>query len=166
MPDLCRVFEAVGCAAVTTYIQSGNVLFEHRRENTARLSLQLEEALAAEFTCAPLVLVLSRDQLGPVVTAAPPGFGAEPDLYRYDVVFIKPPASARSILPGIGLRDGVDEVFAQNDVLYLRRLTTRASQSRLSKLTQHPNYGNMTIRNWNTTRELWRRIQELSLIHI
>ncbi len=160
MPDLRRVFEAVGCGAVTTYIQSGNVLFERRIENPAKLSLAIETALAAEFACALPVVLLSRDQLGRVVTAPPPGFGAEPALYRYDVVFLKPPALALSILPTIALKDGVDEAVALNEVLYLRRLTERASQSRFAKLTQHPAYGSMTVRNWNTTKALWQRIQE------
>ena len=53
MPDLCRVFEGVGCGAVTTYIQSGNVLFERRGPGCGQLcrSLPLEKALAAEFAC-------------------------------------------------------------------------------------------------------------------
>ena len=160
MPDLCRVFEAAGCAAVATYIQSGNVLFERRPESTAKLTLAFEAALEAEFACAPRVVVLTLDQLGRVVEAAPPGFGAEPDRYRYDVIFLKPPARAPSILPTIALADGVDEAFAENEVLYLRRLTARASQSRFSKLTKHSAYGSMTVRNWNTTTELWRRIRE------
>ena len=86
-----------------------------------------------------------------------------PARYRYDVVFLIPPARGFAILPTIGLTEGVDEVLAAHQVLYLKRLTARASQSRLSKLTQHPAYANMTIRNWNTTRELWRRIQEPSM---
>jgi uncharacterized protein (DUF1697 family) len=160
MPDLCRAFESAGCAAVTTYIQSGNVLFQRRLENTAKLTLAIEAALGAEFACAPRIVVLTRRQLRRVVEAAPRGFGDDPDQYRYDVIFLKPPARARSLLPTIALAEGVDEAVAQNEVLYLRRLTARASQSRFSRLIRHPAYGSMTVRNWNTTRELWRRIQE------
>jgi uncharacterized protein (DUF1697 family) len=145
---------------VTTYIQSGNVLFERPRGNTAKLSLALEAALETAFARPLTVVVLSRDQLGRVVTAAPPGFGAGSGRYRYDVIFLKAPARAPAILPTIALKPGVDDAVAQNEVLYLRRLTARASQSRFSKLTQHPAYGSMTVRNWNTTTALWRLIQE------
>ena len=37
MPDLRRIFEEVGCMDVSTYIQSGNVLFESKLNRTALL---------------------------------------------------------------------------------------------------------------------------------
>jgi uncharacterized protein (DUF1697 family) len=91
-----------------------------------------------------------------IVVNAPPGFGADPGQYRYDVVFIKPPLSARDILPGISLKDGVDEASESNGVLYFSRLIARASQSHLSKIVNIAAYKSLTIRNWNTTCELYR----------
>ena len=69
-----------------------------------------------------------------------------------------PPVRAESLLPDISLKPGVDEAFSANGVLYLRRLTAKASQSHFPKLTQHPAYRSMTIRNWRTTSELYRRM--------
>ena len=60
MSDLRRVFEGVGCTDVTTYIQSGNVLFESAIKSTALLSVSIEGALAAEFAGDFPVVVLSR----------------------------------------------------------------------------------------------------------
>ena len=39
-------------------------------------------------------------------------------------------------------------------MLYFSRLTSRATQSRLSKVVSLPIYQRMTIRNWNTTVKL------------
>jgi uncharacterized protein (DUF1697 family) len=156
MPDLRGVFEGLGCNDVTTYIQSGNVLFESKLKNAGMLPAAIERALAQEFTCMIPVVVLNVARLARIVGNAPPGFGGDPARYRYDVVFVRPPVRVRLILPAVSLKQGVDEAFEQNGVLYFKRLTIRASQSHLPKLTQHTAYRNMTIRNWRTTTELYR----------
>ena len=161
MAALRRVFESLGCKDVTTYIQSGNVLFESKLKNTGVLSFSIEGALAAEFTGAFPVLVLSREKLERVVKNAPSGFGEDPARYRYDVAFVKSPFRAGLILPTISLKDGVDAAFERNGVLYLSRLTMRASQSHLPRITRNAAYGSMTIRNWKTTTELCRLISSV-----
>jgi uncharacterized protein (DUF1697 family) len=158
MPDLRACFEGLSLSNVTTYIQSGNVLFDSRLTNSDRLSSVVEEAVATEFGCTSLIVVVPEKQLKRIVTQAPPDFGAHPDKYRYDVVFIKPPLSARQVLPSISLKEGVDEASEGNGVLYFRRLTERSTQSNLPKLVNNPAYKSMTIRNWNTTTELCRLI--------
>ena len=158
MPDLRCVFEGLGCKDVTTYIQSGNVLFESKLKNAVRLPVAIEGALAAKFACTAPVVLVPEERLKTVVKNAPPGFGADPAQYRYDVVFLRPPLHARAVLSTISLKAGVDEAFEGNGVLYLKRLTIKASQSHLPKLTRNAAYRNMTIRNWNTTSELYRLI--------
>jgi len=159
MSDLRRALEGVSCTNVATYIQSGNVLFESRLRNTSRLSLAIEEALTAAFACTVPVVIVAQGQLENVVQNAPAAFGADPAQYRYDVAFLKAPLRTGAILPTISLKTGVDEAWERNEVLYFRRLTTRASQSHLPRLTRHAAYSSMTIRNWNTVCELHRLIR-------
>jgi uncharacterized protein (DUF1697 family) len=156
MPELRNSFERMGFRNVSTYIQSGNVLFESSVAKPAALSDVIEEAVAREFGCNSLVVVVSQAQLEAVVLKAPPGYGADPARFRYDVVFMKPPLSARQVLPAISLRKGVDEAQESNGVLYFSKLIERATQSLLPKLVSNAAYRSMTIRNWNTTRELCR----------
>jgi uncharacterized protein (DUF1697 family) len=158
MPDLRRVFEGLGHKNVATYIASGNVLFESKLKNPVKVAAAIEGALEAEFRGIFPVVALQQAQMEIVMKKAPPGFGEDQDRYRYDVVFLRPPFRADTVLPTISLREGVDECFERNGVLYFRRLVARASQSRLSKITQHEAYRSMTIRNWNTTKELCRLI--------
>jgi uncharacterized protein (DUF1697 family) len=158
MADLRCAFTTLGCMDVSTYIQSGNVLFDSKVKNTQTLCFAIEQALAKEFMGTFHVIVLTREQLETVVRNAPPGFGEDPARYRYDVAFVRPPARADLILPTISLKEGVDEAFQHNGVLYLKRLTTRASQSHLPRLTLNAAYSSLTIRNWNTTSQLCRLI--------
>ena len=154
MTELRTCLENMGLKNVTTYIQSGNALFEAPSTGIAKLSRAIEEALSNTLVTNPQVVVVSQKQLEIVVGNAPPDFGADPSKYRYDVAFIKPPCCARDLLPTISLKQGVDEAFEGNDVLYFKRLITRASESRLPKLVSLPAYKSLTIRNWNTTTKL------------
>jgi uncharacterized protein (DUF1697 family) len=158
MPDLRACFDRLGLNNVTTYIQSGNVLFDCKLKNPVTLSVVIEEALAAEVSCTPAVVVVPEEQLERVVRRAPLSFGTDPAAYRYDVVFLKPPVRARDVMPTISLKAGVDEASEANGVLYLERLKARASQSHLPKLVNSAAYKSMTVRNWNTTTQLYRLI--------
>jgi uncharacterized protein (DUF1697 family) len=156
MPELRASFERAGFTNVTTYIQSGNVLLDTKVKDPMKLSARIEQVLVTDFGCSSVVVVVTQDQLQDVMQKAPPGFGSDPERYRYDVVFIKPPLCAHELLPAISLKEGVDEGFESSGVLYFRRLIEKASQSLLPKLVNHAAYKSMTIRNWNTTRELHR----------
>jgi uncharacterized protein (DUF1697 family) len=153
MPTLQAFFAAQGLADVTTYIQSGNVLFSSA-EPGAALAARLEAALAKAFRYHGTLVLRTREQLRRVVEGAPPGFGGEPAAYRYDVVFLRAPLAAAAVLSRVPLRPGVDEAFAGRGALYLSRLAARASQSRMSRIVTLPEYAQMTIRNWNTTTKL------------
>ncbi|HUS04825.1 MAG TPA: DUF1697 domain-containing protein [Bryobacteraceae bacterium] len=156
MPDLRACFERLSLNNVTTYIQSGNVLFDTGFRNPGTLSNVIEEAVTAEFGWTSLVVIVPEKQIERVVKLAPPGFGAHPAQCRYDVVFIKRPLRARHILPTISLHDEVDEACEGNGVLYFTRLKEKSTQSHLRRLINNPAYRSMTIRNWNTTTELYR----------
>ena len=89
-----------------------------------------------------------------IVDRSPKGFGTEPATYRYDVVFLKPPLTAKIAIKDVSTKEGVDRIWAGTGVLYMSRLDSRATQSRLNRVASLPIYKNMTIRNWNTTTKL------------
>ena len=98
-----------------------------------------------------------------VVERAPKGFGAEPAKYRYDVIFLKQPLTAKVAMKSVPTKPGVDEAHAGTGVLYFSRLIEKATQSRLNKIVSSPIYPNVTIRNWNTTTKLSSMMNEASL---
>ena len=154
MGDLKACFEGVGFGDVATYIQSGNVLFASPERDTAALRTAIERALLKAFGLPVLACVLPHAGLSRVVTRAPPGFGAAPALYRYDVIFVMSPLTPGKVLREVRLREGVDAAATGPGVLYFSRLAARASQSHLSKLAALPLYRQVTARNWNTTTRL------------
>lgn len=156
MTDLRLCFECLGLTNVSTYIQSGNVIFESSIKGIPKLSNVIEQAISPRLLKnTQAVVVVSHQQLADIVKKAPPRFGADPTKYRYDVVFLRAPACATDLLPEIRVNPAVDQVFAANGVLYFQRFIAQASKSYLSKIVGTTGYKSMTIRNWNTTAKLY-----------
>jgi uncharacterized protein (DUF1697 family) len=153
MSDLRQAFEDAGHGAVRTYIQSGNVLFESA---AARRSMEgaIEHMLERRFGVPLVVVVRSHDQLRQVVQDSPNGFGAAPDRYHSDVVFLKAPLTASQAMKVVETREGVDQAWAGRGVVYFARLSAQRTKSRMGRIVGTPEYLQMTIRSWTTTTKL------------
>jgi uncharacterized protein (DUF1697 family) len=153
MAKLKACFVESGFENVSTYIASGNVLFE-ASEPAAKLERRIEQILTATFSYQSSVVLRSKKQMKDVVARAPKGFGSEPAKYRYDVLFLKSTLTPRIAMKSVLMKEGVDAAYTGPGVLYFSRLVAKATQSRLSKIASSPIYKSLTIRNWNTTTKL------------
>lgn len=160
MADLKTCLEEIGCKEVVTYIQSGNVLFKANTSAT-RVAKKIEKALLQKFKYQQPVLVLPKSVLEKVIAQAPRGFGQTPTKYKYDVVFLKSDLTPKAAAKAFRLKEGVDQITVGKYVIYFSRLAAKTTQSRMSRITQTPEYQSMTIRNWNTATNLQKMIQEL-----
>jgi uncharacterized protein (DUF1697 family) len=86
MAELREVVAALGHTGVTTYIQSGNVLFSTADTDNAKLAAALETAIEDRFGLWSSVVVLSRDELAEVLAANP--YPDKPDPRLVHVVFL------------------------------------------------------------------------------
>jgi uncharacterized protein (DUF1697 family) len=154
MADLKESFENMGLSDVVTYIQSGNVIFKSAEKDNAKLTQKIESTLSKTFNYKARLVVITHKQLKQAVQESPRGFGKEPDKFRYDVIFLKKPLTAKEAMKNVSMKEGVDNGYAGKDVLYFSRLISKASSSHLTKIISMPMYQNMTIRNWNTTTKL------------
>jgi uncharacterized protein (DUF1697 family) len=154
MPALKAAFEAEGFEDVVTYIQSGNVVFSSSERRAAALTDRIEAMLAGAFDYVPTVVVRSRTQMRAIVDKAPKGFGSQPATYRYDVIFLKEPLTAKAAIASVSTNPAVDAAHAGPGVLYFSRLTAKATASRMGRIVGSPIYPSVTIRNWNTTTKL------------
>ena len=154
MADLKSCFESLGAREVSTFIQSGNVLFEAPKGTAAKLAQKLEAGLSKRFGYTSTLVLVSDEQLARVVDERPKGFGDAPEEYRCDVLFLRAPATPAEVIAQVKPKDGVDQVWPGPGVVYFARLDAKASSSRLPRLASMPIYQSMTIRNWNTTRKL------------
>lgn len=156
MADLRAAFEEAGYSDVSTYIQSGNVLFSSGRPR-AELEEHVEEALERRFGIPLVVVVRSHRQLRAVVEKAPSGFGEQPDTYHSDAIFLRSPLTPERVMALVeanGLREGVDQAWPGTGVVYFARLSAQRTRSKLPKIISTPEYKLMTIRSWATTTKL------------
>jgi uncharacterized protein (DUF1697 family) len=114
MADLRELVTSLGHTGVSTYIQSGNVLFSTAEDDTAKLAAALESAISDRFGIWSSVVVLSRDELARVLAANP--YPDEPNPRMVHVVFLNgsPPrdlldriTAAESAVAAKGSRDTV-----------------------------------------------------------
>lgn len=153
MAELREDFEAAGHTDVSTYIQSGNVLF--RSSSTGpELEQTIEAQLEARYGVPLVVVVRSLRQLRTIVEKTPTGFEPDPDTFHSDVIFLRAPLTPKQALTVVKLRDGVDQAWAANGVLYFQRLSAERTKSKMSSIVGTPEYARMTIRSWATASKL------------
>ena len=159
MADLKACLEADGHTEVRTYIQSGNVVLT-TSEPVKTLEDRIEAVLEKRFGIPLLVVVRTQRQFRSAVDQAPPGFGTEPDTYHSDAIFLKAPLTAAQAMRTVALRDGVDRAWSGKGVLYFRRLSAERTKSKMNKIVGTPEYRQMTIRSWSTTRKVLALLDE------
>lgn len=71
MKDLAALFESLGCRAVRTYIQSGNVVFRATPEVYVGLAARVAEGLRARFELDVPVVLRGADALARAIDANP-----------------------------------------------------------------------------------------------
>jgi uncharacterized protein (DUF1697 family) len=161
MTALRAAVEDAGFRNVSTYIQSGNVLFDGEGSR-ASLEERLEVALEARLGIPLMVMVRSHRQLRNVIEKAPDGFGARPSTYHSDVLFLKAPLTSQRAMRVVDPREGVDQAWPGTGVVYFARLSERRTQSRMGRIVGTPEYKQMTIRSWATTTKLLTLLDDRS----
>jgi uncharacterized protein (DUF1697 family) len=162
MTSLRKCLEERGFSNVSTYIASGNVILESGKRPD-EIKAQIEAALPESFKLDSElinVLVLTRNQLQAVIDNKPKGFGEQPEKYHSDAIFLMGIDSAQA-MPVFDPREGVDNVWPGDGVIYSQRLSAQRTKSRLSKIVGTPVYQSMTIRSWNTTTKLLKILEEI-----
>ncbi len=163
MADLRAVVGELGHTDVSTYIQSGNVLFSAAADaDIAVMALAMTGAIAAKLGVTAPVIVLTRGELAQVVADNP--YPGEPDPRRvHAVVLSEPPwpeltgkldaALAQSEAKGFR-----DEVAAIGRTLYLHTPDGYGRSdlaAALLRIVSSPKAGATgTARNWATMTKL------------
>src|SRR5687768_12765274 len=71
MKDLKELYESLGFKNVQTYIQNGNVLFQYKKETTAKLSSKIEKAIEPRYGFQVHMQNLTILEWNAVITANP-----------------------------------------------------------------------------------------------
>jgi len=153
MAELVALFEAIGCERVSTFIQSGNVIFSADPGLRPLLPAKLSHAIKQAHGFDVPVVLRSARELDRVVEGNP--FLARGEaVERLHVVFLADaptPEGVRALDPS---RSPPDQLMVQGSEIYLlcpnglgkSRLTNAYFDSKLKTVS--------TVRNWNTVLKL------------
>jgi uncharacterized protein (DUF1697 family) len=158
MADLKKAVEDIGFTHVSTYIQSGNIIFESDHGDIEKIIARLEDALLKKFQFKSGIVVKTYEQLKKIVSEVPADWKKRDDLRCY-LAFVREPVSAADVLREIKLKEGVDFVKAGDGVVYMSTLLSGLTKSGFTRLAGTKVCKDITIRNYNTAQKL------LALMH-
>ncbi len=153
MSDLRECVTQIGHTNVTTYIASGNVIFEAPRRSAAALESELEEAVEQRFQLDVRVFVRTAAQLEAVGNAVPTPWIGNKQL-RCNGVFLARELDRPSLVDKLQPKDGIEEVIYVKGALLWAAQVATLTKSSMVKLSRRPEYQQMTVRNLNTTLKL------------
>ena len=161
MADLRKLVTSLGYAEVSTYIQSGNIIYTPAHEDSAALAAELEAAIGETFGVRTTAVILSKAELGAVISANP--YPDEPVLrYVHGVFMLSDPdealrtrvAEAAAVAASKGSRD---EATIVGRTLYLHTPdgfgTSELVRDLLLNRRGNP-LATATARNWATVTKL------------
>lgn len=153
MKDLVALFAAAGCRDVTTYIQSGNVLFRAPAATARRVPAEVTAAIARRFRLTVPVLVRTADELDAVARSNPfIAAGEPPDALH--VMFLADAPAAPKLAALDPARSPPDRFEVRGREIYLC-LPNGAGRTKLGNAYFDSKLGTIsTGRNWRTVQTL------------
>ncbi len=153
MHELRASFEALDYTGVTTYIQTGNVVFSTGARSEAAIAAAIEERLAEDFGDSPAVILRTVPELRRVATASPYAkAGADPA--RHHVTFLATPPSGAALAALALPPSGRDELVVDGREVYVHTPDGYAETKFTGTFLERRLGVVSTTRNWNTVTKL------------
>lgn len=163
MKQLKAVFEAAGMESVSTYINSGNVIFIDEHHKPAELVKKLETAIFKKFGFNVKVLLRDYKSIEMISKALPKNWQNSGDL-KCDVMFLWQAIDNKNVLDKITIKPGIDQVKYIPGTLLWCTERKQITRSGLMRLASTDLYVHMTIRNCNTARKLFTLMQQANKV--
>lgn len=153
MAELRHCFEAAGFSGVSTYINSGNVIFEAAAQDNAQLVEICEAAIETRVGFRVVCAVISVSELRQALDAAPDWWGKGDA--KHNALFAIAPVTAREIMETVGAaKPEYEKVAMYEPVIFWSAPLKTFSRTRYSTIVSTTVYASVTIRNANTARKL------------
>jgi len=159
MAELRTCAEELGLDRVSTYIASGNVLFESGERDSAKLEAKIERAVERQFRLPVKVVVLDRTRYGRVVESIPKAWRDDAGL-RANVAFLRRGTDAKQVVRALDPDPAVEEVKALKGAILWATKRDAVNRSVMRKLIGGAAYKELTVRNLNTTLKLQELLAE------
>ena len=164
MKSLKESFEKLGFAQVTTYINSGNIVFKTKEADARKLEKKIEQMLERDYELTSKVVVRNLAEMEAVVQSFPKNWNSNKD-WRYNVVFLRHTIDSEKILDELEVRKDIEEVFYRPGTLLWSSLMSALKGTEGLKFSTRKMGQEITVRNTNTTRKLCDLMKKAAAEH-
>jgi uncharacterized protein (DUF1697 family) len=155
MEELQALFVALGHSDVTTYIQSGNIIFKSPGSDPSQLAGAIEERIAQDLGLAVTVLLRTKDELAQVI-ASNPFIRQRTDPARLHVTFLADAPDPHLVSRVDGHNAEPDEFQIIGREIYLH-CPHGYGRTKLNNAFWERRLGvAATTRNWHTVTKLFQ----------
>ena len=154
MAELRRSFEALGFDEVSSYINSGNLLFRAKEKDPRKLERKIDAMLEQEHGIPARTVVRSHAEMTQLLATIERTWAKPSDEWRYYVCFLRHTVDSKDVIAEVKAKPEIEEVVYCPGTLLWRARIAELTRSGVQKVTTSPIYKEMTIRNLNTTQKV------------
>ncbi len=159
MDALKALYQELGFKNIDTYIQSGNVIFQHTNSNEVELRNLIQNKIKTAFDFDVPVIVLSAVKLNSIISNNPFAHNSDKNTAYLHITFLAEQPEDFDTVSILSKKSDSEEIHLTQDAIYLycpngygkTKLTNNFIESKLKVQA--------TTRNWKTTLKL----QDMSL---
>jgi len=161
MSSLKASFERMRFKDVSTYINSGNILFKSKEGDARKLETKIEAMLSREYKLGCKVVVRSLSEIATLVGNLPENWTGD-KRWKYDVIFLRHSIDSKNVLKDLAPKNDIEQVvYCPGTLLWSARIRDWSKTS-IHKLASQKIFQDMTIRNTNTTRKIYELMKKMS----
>ena len=152
MKRLKALFQSLGYTNVSTYINSGNVLFESDKKQAA-VHKEIEISLRDTFGFNIQALIKTELEIQKITEAIPKDWKNDSG-HKTDVAFLFDEIDTKNVLNDLPVKKEYLDLRYTKGAIFWHVERINYNKSHLNKLISHKSYQIMTVRNVNTARFL------------
>ena len=160
MKSLRASLERLGFQDVTTYINSGNVLFRASETDARRLERRIERILLQDFELGIKTVVRSHREMARLVKTMSRVWKRDAR-WRYNVIFLRHGIDSERVVAGVALKPDIERLLCCPGTLLWSARLDALTRTAMLKMASKPIYQDMTVRGANTTRKIFELMQRM-----
>jgi uncharacterized protein (DUF1697 family) len=161
MKSLKTSFEQMGFKDVSTYINSGNIMFKAKDRDARKLETKIEAMLLSEHKLGCKVVVRSSSEMASLIENLPKNWNGDTE-WKYNVIFLRHSIDSEKVLENLGAKREIEKVVYYPGTLLWSARISDFSRTTMFKLSSQKVFQDMTVRNTNTTRKLYELMNKMS----
>jgi len=160
MRELKESFEKAGFTHVSTYINSGNIIFTSKEADARKLETKIEKMLLKEYQLDGKVVLRSLPEMAKLIESLPRSWTGD-SRYRYNVMFLRHTIDSEKVIDDMPIKPESEELHYRPGTLLWSTQITEFNQTSMAKLSSRKIFKDMTVRNLNTTKKLYELMKKV-----